>query len=1129
MHVSHRSAPLLFLTVLLFVGAFLACDQSDRPQRILVFTKTAGYRHESIEPALAILRKLGRDEKFEIFHTEDADKFTDNYLKTFSAVVFLSTTGDVLNNAQQVAFERYIQSGGGFVGVHAAADTEYDWPWYGKLVGGYFESHPNDPNVRDAVIDVLVTDHPSTEHLGKKTRWERTDEWYNYKNLNAATTKLLNLDETSYEGGTNGDEHPIAWYHEYDGGRAFYTGSGHTVETYQDKDFQRHLIGGIRWAMGNNKRDYRKAVTHNIPPEDRFQKTVLAQNLDEPMELEVFDDGRVIFIERKGAIKLYDPAVDYLRTVHEMDVWTKYEDGNLGIAKDPDYADNHWVYLYYSPNGEASINRLSRFTFGPDSRWDMSTEKVMLEVPVQRLECCHAGGSVEFGPDGLLYLSLGDNSNPFASDGYTPIDERPGREPWDARRTSANTNDLRGGIIRIRPEADGSYSIPEGNLFAEGTPDTRPEIYAMGMRNPFRMHIDRKRNWLYWGDVGPDAGKDNDARGPKGMDEINVARAPGNYGWPLFRGDEAYHDYNFATGEEGPEFDMERPVNTSAFNTGRKELPPFQHPMIWYSYDNSEEFPWIGTGGKNPMAGPVYYEDLTDGSETRFPEYFDGKLFFYEWMRDWVYIVSMDSLGNFVRADEFMPGTEFSHPMDMEFGPDGSLYVLEYGQGWFAQNMDARLSRVDYIRGNRPPVPELHASTTVGGAPLTVQFDAGRSVDYDGDRMRYAWKFDKDKVQAEGAYATHTFTQPGRYEVELTVSDSEGHEAKTTRLIQVGNEAPEVAVAVTGNQSFFWDGGYLDYRVRVQDKEDGRIDPRRVNVSIDYLAEGYDMTEIVQGHQTADRQSPTARAGLQLIEKVGCTSCHAVDRKVNGPSYIQVAQRYADDPEAADYLVGKVIRGGGGNWGEQAMSAHPQLQPAQVRKMIDYILSLGGNGPTESAYPPAGRYAFADHDPAKEQGAYVLMASYADRGHAEVPSLRAQRTVVLRHPTLQAEAAPLKEDNVKLATIRRTNDALANLSSGRYFGYRDLDLTEVGALTVGIEVRNPAKLQVRLGKPDGQAIGEAPLPRAQGEGIVQEVTIPLDPTDSRQDLYILVTDAEGEAGLIDYVRAERRVLLGALR
>ena len=1125
MNYTHHRIVSLLAVLILFGAGFIACDQSDRPERVLVFTKTAGYRHESIEPALAQLRKLSRDEGFTVFHTEDASKFTDDYLGTFSAVVFLSTTGDVLNNAQQAAFERYIQSGGGFVGIHAAADTEYGWPWYGKLVGGYFESHPNHPNVREAAIDVVVKDHPSTKHLPQ--RWPRADEWYNYKELNPATTTLLRLDETSYEGGTNGSDHPIAWYHEYDGGRAFYTGSGHTVETFEDKDFQRHLLGGIRWAMGDNLRDYSKAVTHNVPPEDRFQKTVLAQNLNEPMELEVFDDGRVILIERKGAIKLYDPEEGYLRTIHEMDVWTKYEDGNLGIAKDPNYADNHWVYFYYSPNGDESINRLSRFTFGPDSRWRPETERVLLEVPVQRLECCHAGGSVEFGPDGLLYLSLGDNTNPFASDGYTPIDERPGRAPWDARRSSANTNDLRGGIIRIRPEADGSYSIPEGNLFAEGTPDTRPEIYAMGMRNPFRIHIDQKRNWLYWGDVGPDAGKDREGRGPKGMDEINVAKAPGNFGWPLFRGDEAYHDYNFATGVEGPEFDMGTPLNTSVHNTGLRELPPFQHPMIWYSYDNSEEFPWIGTGGKNPMAGPVYYEDLSDGSDTRFPAYFDGKLLFYEWMRDWIYVVSMDSLGNFVRADELMPNTEFSHPMDMEFGKDGSLYVLEYGQGWFAQNLDARLSRVDYIRGNRPPVPELHASTTVGGAPLTVQFDATRSVDHDGDRMRYAWKFDKRKVQAEGAFASYTFTRPGNYEVELIATDSEGHEARTTRLIQVGNEAPEVAVSVTGNQSFFWDGGYLDYAVAVSDKEDGRIDPKRINVSIDYLPEGYDMTEIVQGHQTS--ASPKARAGLKLIKEVGCTSCHAVDRRVNGPSYLQVAQRYADDPKAADYLVGKVIRGGGGNWGEQAMSAHPQLKPEQVRTMIDYILSLGGSGPAESAFPPAGRYALKDHDPAKDEGAYVLMASYADRGNANARSLSDQQAVVLRHPTLQAEAAPFKDDNVKLATIKRTNDALGNLSSGRYFGYRNIDLTEVGALTVGMEVRNSAQLEVRLGKPDGQSIGTAPLPRPQGEGVVQEVTIPLDPTDSRQDLYILVTDAEGEAGLIDYVRAERRQLLGASR
>ncbi len=218
------------------------------PDFVLAFTKTTGYRHKSIEKGVHTLRQLGRKNNFIVLQTETSSDFNSLNLKNYKLVVFLSTTGDVLNEKEQGAFEKYIKSGGSFMGIHAAADTEYDWPWFGKMVGGYFESHPNDPNVLNAKMDVLTKEHPATSHL--KDSWSRNDEWYNYKNLNLNVTVLLNLDEKSYAGGTNGDNHPIAWYHEYDGGRAFYTGGGHTEASFDEPDFRKHLLGGILWCLG---------------------------------------------------------------------------------------------------------------------------------------------------------------------------------------------------------------------------------------------------------------------------------------------------------------------------------------------------------------------------------------------------------------------------------------------------------------------------------------------------------------------------------------------------------------------------------------------------------------------------------------------------------------------------------------------------------------------------------------------------------------------------------------------------------------------------------------------------------------------------------------------------------------
>ncbi|RYC52504.1 ThuA domain-containing protein [Flagellimonas olearia] len=214
------------------------------PELVLVFTKTTGYRHASIEKGMKTLRELGRKNGFVALQTDSGTDFNPQNLGNYRLVVFLSTTEEVLDDAQQKAFEGYIKNGGSYLGIHAAADTEYDWPWYGKLVGGYFESHPEQ---QEAKIDVVDTSHPSTTHL--KDVWMHFDEWYNFKQLNPSVSVLMKLDETSYKGGKNGANHPIAWYHEYDGGRAFYTGLGHTDAAYDDPDFRQHLLGAIEWCL----------------------------------------------------------------------------------------------------------------------------------------------------------------------------------------------------------------------------------------------------------------------------------------------------------------------------------------------------------------------------------------------------------------------------------------------------------------------------------------------------------------------------------------------------------------------------------------------------------------------------------------------------------------------------------------------------------------------------------------------------------------------------------------------------------------------------------------------------------------------------------------------------------------
>lgn len=285
----HNVSRALWLAAALLLTIVFSCTKpTPREQRVLVFSKTAGFRHKSIENGVEAIRKLGEENGFAVVHSEDSGLFTEENLKSFSAVIFLSTTGDILDAAQQAQFERYIQAGGGFVGIHAAADTEYDWPWYGDLVGGYFHSHPQ---IQEARIRVVDKSHRSTSMLPEV--WKRTDEWYNYKDRRDNTNVLLKLDESSYQGGNMNGDHPIAWYHEFDGGRAWYTGLGHTEESYTEPLFLQHILGGIQYAIGNNRIDYGRASTEPLPDSTRLVKTVLASNLDEPMELYMLPDGRI--------------------------------------------------------------------------------------------------------------------------------------------------------------------------------------------------------------------------------------------------------------------------------------------------------------------------------------------------------------------------------------------------------------------------------------------------------------------------------------------------------------------------------------------------------------------------------------------------------------------------------------------------------------------------------------------------------------------------------------------------------------------------------------------------------------------------------------------------------------------
>ncbi|MFG2816771.1 PQQ-dependent sugar dehydrogenase [Streptomyces sp. NPDC048410] len=579
-----------------------------------------------------------------------------------------------------------------------------------------------------------------------------------------------------------------------------------------------------------------------------FQQVTLARGeaeVGEPMSLAVLPDRSVLHTSRSGELRLTD-AAGTTRTAGKLAVYSHDEEGLQGVGVDPHFTDNRFVYLYYAPpldtppgdapeTGTAAdfapfdgVNRLSRFVLKTDGTLDTASEKKVLEVPTSRGICCHVGGDIDFDRDGNLYLSTGDDSNPFQSDGFTPIDERTDRNPaFDAQRSAGNTNDLRGKILRIKVGADGTYTVPDGNLFAPGTAKTRPEIYAMGFRNPFRFSVDKETGFLYVGDYGPDAGAADPARGPGGQVEFARVTGPGNFGWPYCTGkNDAYVDYDFATKTSGAAFDCAAPKNTSPHNTGLTDLPPAQ--TAWLPYDGAS-VPEFGDGSESPMGGPVYHYDPALDSPVKFPEAYDGDFFAGEFGRRWIKRIETGADGA-VRSINAFPWTG-TQVMDMAFGPDGALYVLDYGTAWFGGDENSALYRIENATDGHSPVARAAADKTSGQAPLKVRFSSAGTTDQDGDTLTRHWDFG-DGASSTAANPTHTYRQNGTYTATLTAKDPSGRTGSAAVRIVVGNTAPTVTLQLPQDGQLFSFGDTVPFTVKVTDPEDGTgVDCSKVTVN----------------------------------------------------------------------------------------------------------------------------------------------------------------------------------------------------------------------------------------------------------------------------------------------------------
>lgn len=881
------------------------------------------------------------------------------------------------------------------------------------------------------------------------------------------------------------------------------------------------------------------------PEENRFTKVVLAENLDEPMQFEILKDGRVLFVERKGKIKVFDPATKQVNVIADIPMSIGYysktgevleptgEDGMQGVVLDPKFDQNHWVYLYYSPKGGDPKSILARYEWH-GSTLDIGSEKILLEVPNQRESCCHLGGGMLFDSDGNLLLSTGDNT-PNDPRGYAPLDERPGRSRYDSQRSSSNTNDLRGKILRIHPEPDGTYSIPEGNLFPEGMPKTRPEIYTMGNRNPWRLSIDSKTGWLYWGEVGPGGTIDSVGMGPRSYDEFNQARKAGNYGWPYFSADnKAYWEYDYATGKPGRKFNPAHPVNDSPNNTGLIDLPPAQPAFIWYPQSKAVEFPLLGSGSNSAGGGPIYHRSDFENPERPFPAYYEGKWFITDWVRGWIMAVSFDENGAFKSMEQFLPVLDLKGPIDMEFGPDGDLYLLEYGRGPYKRNAEAQLVRIEYNNGNRKPIVAVSADKEVGSVPLNVHLFSAGTKDYDKNPLTYEWKItseDKAPRIFTKANPVVTFSEPGIYQATLRVSDSKGAKDSSTIEIIAGNDPPEVKFGFYGaNKTFFFLGNTINYSVQVSDKEDGslanqQIAPSKVAVSIDYLSVD-EFPDIKQNLQSIDALVPLHSVlAHQLINKSDCKSCHSVDTKLVGPSYTEIAKKYKGEEGAQNYLVRKIISGGSGVWeAEMAMPPHPAITENEANTIAKYILNLEDQNAVKSL-PVNGSYTTkipegeSDEAPSIFGPTYtdkfIFRASYTDSGTEVAPQQSSVDIVVLRNPLIPVSQADKFEGLELNHEINTSRSSITPKSSGSYLGLNKIDLTGIKQIEFeasaipGASSTSGGVIEIRIGSPTGKLIGQTPNILLVKEKYRKDITrakAAVDKVNGVHDIYFVFTN-----------------------
>ena len=915
------------------------------------------------------------------------------------------------------------------------------------------------------------------------------------------------------------------------------------------------LLFGVASGCSEGETKFKKGTASIKPDATRFIPVVLVDGLDEPLQVEFDEQDHVYWIERTGAVKRLHELSGEVEVLAEMPIAPLPAPGLIGFLLDKEFERTRQLYLYYSAEEDSGdIVRLSRFTLNAEDMIDMASEAVLLRIPWEYPDSRHFGGGMVWDDEGNLYLSVGGDSQATQ---YSPVTftNADGRGE-DAARTAGNTNDFRGSILRIQPQPDGSYTIPEGNLFPEGMPKTKPEIFVMGNRNPWRLSIDSETGYLHWGEVGPDAGVDSKQFGPMGFDEFNIAKEAGNYGWPFVIGEnKPYNRYDHTTGTFMAPIDPKVPINDSPNNTGLRELPPAKPALLAYPYKVSEEWPVLGSAARSAVGGPIFRAvDFDQDAPRVFPDYYEGKWLVTDYVRNWIMVIAMNEERTEVESIEpLVPLDQLSHkqPLDMDFGPSGDLYLIEYG----ADNQ-GRLSKIRYNAGNRAPVAIANAEPLTGRIPLQVRLSAHDSKDYDGDDLDYSWSITPAAGGEPQRYTQQnpsaSIERPGKYYSVLTASDSSGASDNDTLEILAGNERPKVDFdIVNGNRSFYFPGETIAYKVRATDYEDGSlqdggIPSNELSVTTEYIPSGITFEQLT-AFKAEGKIRPNVKVrhlqAQSLITKNNCVACHRVNEALVGPSFLEIAKRYADDAAVFEKLSKSIIEGGSGKWGAISMPPHPMLTKTETVQLIDYILDLSASEEGKKSLPIEGEFKTIAYEPSAtdgnrllrfyapefEMGSYLLHASYTDGGNSEVAGLEltGDSTVLLRYPLLPPEAADVLPEEGISYTPSTDDPGFIFTGKGSYIGFNTIDLTGINTIKIGAITRFwhwshfiGATVEIRLGSPTGKLIGE-PYQRVapntvEGDGPFfnedweEPISMDVSEVNGIHDVYIVVHNSEAK-------------------